>query len=128
MPLEASAGFLNDCRRVTPAGRPDVQVEMETRVFANATEEPREGSIALSFNPNKHDPPSLNPALPPHRASAEFGKPAKHARSIFRIETDVTAQALYILSTVDPGGSSIVFLDDEDLLLLQIVQQSDVMR
>ena len=128
MPPEASPGLLNNCHRVTPAGRLDVQVEMETCVFANATEEPRESSIALSFNPDEHDPPSLNPARPTHRASAESRKPAKHARSVFRIETDVTAQTLYLLGTVDPGGSGIVFLDNEHFFLLQIFQQAYVMR
>ena len=111
-----------------PANSASRSGSSETCVFANAIEEPRESSTALSFNPDKHDPPSLNPARPPHRASPEPGKPAKHPRSVFRIETDVTAQALYILSTVDAGGSAIVFLDNEDFFLLQIFQQANVMR
>ena len=121
MPLEAPPSFVDDRHGVTPASRFDVQVEMQTCVIANATEEPDESPITLPFDPHEHNAPPLDPTPPPHRVSADSREPAEHARPVLRIETYVTAQPLYVLSPVDPGGSAIVFFDDEEFLLLQIV-------
>ena len=99
-------------------------MKRKTLVIANAREKPDESPVALPFNPDEDNAPALNPAPPPHRASAESREPTEHARSVFWIETDITPQAPHILSTVEPGGAAIVLLDDEDFFLHQIVKQA----
>ena len=127
MPFQPAPSFLNDRYRVTTGSRSDVEVKVKTLFIANAPEKSHESAVALPFNPDEDTPPTLNPAPPTHRASADSGKPAKHARAILRIETDITSQAPHILSTVDPSGSAIVLLDDEQFLLLQVIQQANMM-
>lgn len=121
MPLQPTSGFFNDRHRVTASGRFDVEMKVKALFVADSPEEPHEGAVALSFNPNENDPPALNPTPPPHRVSAESRKPAKHARPVLRIETDVTSQALHVLGSVDARGPAVILLDDEEFFLLQIV-------
>ena len=127
MPTQAAPGFVNDRRGITPAARLDVQVEVKTMIIANAPEKVDESPVALPFNPDENNLPSLNPTPPTHRPSTESREPTEDAGPVLGIQTDVTPQALHILSTVNPGGPAIVLLDDEDFFLLKIVEQADVM-
>ena len=127
MPAQAAPGFFDDRHGITPAARLDVQVEVKTFIIANAPEKVDERPVALPFNPDEDNLPAVNPTRPPHPASTESRKPTEDADPVLGIQTNVTPQTSDILSTVNPGGPAVVFLDDEDLLLLKIVEQAGVM-
>ena len=75
-----------------------------------------------SKNENWFDRPAA------HHSSADFRDTAEHPRPVLGIEAGVAAETAHILGTVHAGCAIAVFLDNEDLFLLQIVEQTDIVR
>ena len=58
--------------------------------------------------------------------STDLRNAAEHTRAVLRVEASVATQATDVLGSVHAGRAITGLLDDEELFLLQIVEQSDV--
>ena len=130
MSRQAASGFPDDGYGVASASRRDVQMQVQAFPVATELEEPREGSIVLSLDPDKDDSPGFDWDWPAsgHRLSTDFRETAEHPRPVLGIKTGVTAKAAHVLGAVYLGRAVAVLLHDEDLLFLQVVEQTDVVR
>ena len=119
-------GFLNNGNRISAIPRSGVERQVQTRCLAKVGEEPYKGAFALPFATDRDNRSGWDASAMTHGLSTESRNAAEHSRAVLGIETSVPTKSAYILGAVDAGRAATVLLDDEYLLLLQVVEQSDV--
>ena len=126
MLLQVTPGFPNNGNRVPAVSRSGVEMEVQPRFLAKVGEEPHKGAFALPLAADEDDRPGWDASATTYRLSAEPRNAAEHPRAVLGIETGVPTKSAYVLSAMHTGCAAAVLFDDEDLLLLQVVEQSDV--
>jgi len=103
---------------------------MQVQTFTVTTElkEPRESPIILSLNPDKDDSPGFDRPASGHCQLSEFRETAENPRPVFGIETRIAAETLNILCAMHTGRATTVLLYNKNLLLFQMVKQTDIVR
>ncbi len=61
-----------------------------------------------------------------HQVSSNARNAPKYSRTVLGIEPSVTTETTYVLNSMHARGTVETLLKDEDLLLLQVVEQSDI--
>ena len=121
MAFQPAPEFLDYGEGVPATSRLHVQVQMQSGFLTATSEESCKGSLALPLHTNEYDTSGFDLDTAAHRRSAELRNTAEHPRPILGIETGVATETAHVLCAVHTSCAAGVFLNDEDLLLLEIV-------
>lgn len=127
MSSRAAPGRFDNICRVTTIPRFHVEMKVKPLFVTAAPEELDKRPVALSFDPDKDDSPARYPRSATHGVLTDSRETAQHTRSVLRIEARIPAKPPDILGTVYAGCACGILLDDEDLFLFELVEETDVM-
>ena len=86
-------------------------------------QEPNEGLLTLPFNPEKDRSTGLDSCEAAiHRPSTESRNATQNTRSVLGVESDIPAESLHVLSTMQSSRTVVRLLEYEDLFFLQVVK------
>ena len=123
---KAPTGFLDNRDGIAAGPELDVQVQVPARRITQVSEELRKGALALSFDTDEDNLPLRDRPTPTHLLSTNLGNAAENAGAVLGVEPRVATQAAHVLRAVDARRAIARLLDDKELFLLQIVQQTHV--
>ena len=128
VPSQIPHCIFDDGQRISTISDLDLKVDSNTGVGATMLYKSREASFTQSFGANKNSPLGDNPGTAAHFGSPDIRNSAKYTCSIFWIQTSVATQPCHVLGAVNVGNAVRVLFNDKNLLFLQVIEQSNVMR
>ena len=118
----------DDPKTVSATADANIEMDMETSLFAQVAQPLRKGAFALALGADEDAPSPGNCSAPCHLPSAEGGQSAHHAASILLLQVAATPQPGDITRTVNLGGAVGAFLNDENFLFFEAVQNGQVVE
>lgn len=112
----------DDPKTISSTTDANIEMDVETSLFAQVAQPLCKGSFALALGAYEDAPSPGNCSAPCHLPSAEGGQSAHHTASVLFLEVATTPQPGDITRTVNLGGAIGTFLNDENFLFFEVVQ------
>ena len=118
----------DDPKTISSTTDANIEMDMETGLFAQVAQPLRKGSFALALGAYEDAPSPGNCSAPCHLPSPEGGQTAHRAASVLLLKVATTPQPGDITRTVNLGDAIGTFLNDESFLFFEAVQNGQVVE